>query len=296
MQRLERSASVRQGRGMIERELAGLGPHGFHRLAYVEWPAPSRFAPVLLCIHGLTRNSRDFDVLAQALSSHYRVICPDMPGRGKSDWLVDPADYNYAVYLADIAALVARLDVARVDWLGTSMGGIIGMLFAAQPGAPLGKLVINDVGPLVPKAAIERIAAYVGLNPGFADLGAFEAVLRRVHAPFGPLSDAQWSHLATHSSRRNPDGSIGFNYDPKIAEAFRQGPIEDVDLWSTWDAIACPVLALRGAQSDILPKDAAEAMTRRGPRARLVEFAGIGHAPALMEADQIAAIRDFLLG
>jgi pimeloyl-ACP methyl ester carboxylesterase len=281
---------------MIERTLTCIGPHGFHRLAYIEWPGPSRDAPVLLCVHGLTRNSRDFDVLAQTLSAHYRVVCPDMPGRGKSEWLGVAADYGYPLYLADITALLARLDAERIDWVGTSMGGLIGMLFAALPNAPIGKLVTNDVGALVPKAGIERIAAYVGLDPGFGDLAAFEAVLRRVHAPFGPLSDAQWRHLATHSSRRKPDGSIGFNYDPKIAEAFRQGPIDDVALWASWDAVTCPVLVLRGAQSDMLLASDAAAMTQRGPRAKLVEFAGIGHAPALMAEDQIAAIRDFLLG
>jgi len=281
---------------MIERSLTCIGPHGFHRLAYTEWAGPSRDAPVLLCVHGLTRNSRDFDTLAQALSAHYRVVCPDMPGRGKSEWLSEAADYGYGVYLADITALIARLDVERVDWVGTSMGGIIGMLFAALPNAPIRKLVMNDVGAIVRKAGIERIAAYVGLDPGFADLAAFEAALRRVHAPFGPLSDAQWLHLATHSSRRKPDGSIGFNYDPKIADAFKQGPLDDVELWSSWDAITCPVLVLRGAQSDILLADDAAAMTQRGPRARLVEFASIGHAPALMADDQIAAIREFLLG
>lgn len=296
MQRLERGASLRKARAMIERELAGLGPHGFHRLAYLEWPGPSRDAPVLLCVHGLTRNSRDFDWLAQALSSHYRVVCPDMPGRGRSEWFANPADYNASVYLADLAALIARLDVARVDWVGTSMGGNLGMLFAAMPSAPVGKLVLNDIGALIPKAGLERIGLYVGLDPSFGDLAAFEAALRLVHAPFGPLSDTQWRHLATHSSRRKPDGSIGSNYDPKIADSFRQGPINDIDLWSSWDKLAGPVLVLRGETSDILPKDVAEAMTRRGPRARLVEFAGIGHAPALMAEDQIAAIRAFLVG
>jgi pimeloyl-ACP methyl ester carboxylesterase len=280
---------------MIERGITCIGPHGFHRLAYIEWPGPRRDAPVLLCVHGLTRNSRDFDVAAQALSSHYRVVCPDMPGRGKSDWLDDAADYTYPLYLGDVTALIARLDVERVDWLGTSMGGIVGMLFAALPNAPVGKLVINDVGPLVPKAGLERIAAYVGLDPSFSDLEAFEQALRWVHAPFGPLSDAQWRHLAEHSSRRKPDGSIGSNYDPKIAEAFKQGPLDDIDLWASWDNIRCPVLVLRGAQSDILPVEAAAAMIQRGPRAKLVEFAGIGHAPALMAEDQLAAIRDFLL-
>lgn len=280
---------------MIERSLTCIGPHGFHRLAYVEWPGPTRDAPVLLCIHGLTRNSRDFDIAAQALASRYRVVCPDMPGRGKSEWLNDAADYAYSLYLGDITTLIARLDVARVDWLGTSMGGIIGMLFAALPNTPVGKLVVNDVGPLVPKAGLERIAAYVGLDPSFPDLKAFEQALRWVHAPFGPLSDAQWQHLAEHSARIKPDGSIGSNYDPKIAEAFKQGPLVDVDLWASWDAIRCPVLVLRGVQSDILPAEVAAAMTQRGPRAKLVEFEGIGHAPALMAEDQLSALRDFLL-
>jgi pimeloyl-ACP methyl ester carboxylesterase len=281
---------------MIERTLTCIGPHGFHRLAYTEWPGPTPDAPVLLCVHGLTRNSRDFDMLAEALSTHYRVVCPDMPGRGKSEWLSVPADYGYPVYLGDITTLIARLDAPRVDWVGTSMGGIIGMLFAALPNTPIGKLVINDVGALVRKAGLERIAAYVGLDPSFPDLAAFEAALRRVHATFGPLSDAQWHHLATYSSRRKPDGSIGFNYDPNIADAFKQGPIADVALWPSWDAIKAPVLVLRGGESDILLADDAAAMIQRGPRTTLVEFAGIGHAPALMADDQIAAIRDFLLG
>jgi pimeloyl-ACP methyl ester carboxylesterase len=281
---------------MMERTVTCIGPHGLHRLAYVEWPGPSRDAPVLLCVHGLTRNGRDFDVLAQALSTYYRVICPDLPGRGKSEWLNDPADYNYPLYLADVTTLIARLDVERVDWVGTSMGGIIGMLFAAMPNAPIGKLVMNDVGALVPKDGIERIASYVGLDPSFADFAELEAALRLLAAPFGPLSDAQWRHLATHSVRSKSDGRLGFAYDPKIGEAFRQVPIEDVALWSFWDAVACPVLVIRGAQSDILAAADATAMTQRGPRARLLEFPGIGHAPALMAEDQIAAIRDFLLG
>lgn len=280
---------------MIERSLSCIGPHGFHRLAYIEWPGPEG-APVLLCVHGLTRNARDFDVLAAVLSAHYRVICPDMPGRGNSAWLDDPADYAYPLYLSDIAALIARLEVETVDWVGTSMGGIIAMLFAALPGAPLRRLIINDVGPLLPKEGLQRIAAYVGLDPSFPDLAALEATLRFVFVSFGPLSDDQWHHMAVHSARRKEDGSLGLAYDPKIAEPFKKGPIEDVDLWTQWDKIACPVLVLRGAQSDILRRSDAETMTQRGPRARLIEFSGVGHAPALMAEDQIAAIRDFLLG
>jgi pimeloyl-ACP methyl ester carboxylesterase len=280
---------------MIERHVNCLGPHGFHRVAYVEWPGPPG-ARTVVCLHGLTRNGRDFDWLAAALAADCRVVCPDMPGRGRSDWLTVAADYSYPLYLADVAMLLTRLDVETVDWVGTSMGGIIGMLLAAFPGTPIRRLVVNDVGPLIAKEGLERIAGYVGRDPSFADLDALEAALRRVAAPFGPLSDEEWRHLATHSARRKPDGTLGFAYDPRIGDAFHQGPLEDIDLWAQWDAIGCPTLVLRGAASDLLRRAAAEAMTRRGPRARLIEFPGIGHAPALMAPDQIAAIRDFLLG
>jgi pimeloyl-ACP methyl ester carboxylesterase len=280
---------------MIPRKLACLGPHGFHRLAYWEWPGP-KGARTVLCVHGLTRNGRDFDALAEAMSPTCRVICPDVPGRGQSEWLAHPTDYGYPVYLGDMAALLARLDVDEVDWVGTSMGGIIGMLMAAQPGAPIRRLVINDVGPLIAKEGVQRIATYIGHDPSFADTAALEAELRTIAAPFGPLSDAQWRHLATISTRRKPDGSVGFAYDPHIADPFRAAPAADVDLWAQWEAIKCPTLVLRGAQSDLLRAADAQAMTQRGPKAKLVEFPGIGHAPALMAADQIATIRDFLLG
>jgi len=280
---------------MIERSLLCLGPQQFHRLAYAEWPGPSA-ARTLVCVHGLTRNGRDFDRLAEALSAHFRVICPDMAGRGKSDWLPPTEDYGYPLYLADITALLARLDVAEIDWLGTSMGGIIGMLLAALPGAPIRRLVVNDVGAVVAKEGLERIARYVGHDPSYADLDALEASLRRVAAPFGPLSDDQWRHLASHSMRIKPDGSIGFACDPRIGAELRNGSPADIDFWPQWDAIRSPALILRGAESDILRRADAEAMTRRGPPARVVEFPGIGHAPMLMAADQIAAIRDFLLG
>jgi pimeloyl-ACP methyl ester carboxylesterase len=279
---------------MIQRSLSAIGPHGFHRLAYCEWPGP-KGAPTLVCVHGLTRNARDFDSLAQILSSHYRVVCPDMPGRGKSEWLNFSDDYSYATYLADCVTLIARLDVEQVDWVGTSMGGLIGMLLAALPGAPIRRLVINDIGAFVPKEGLERIGQYVGLDPSFADLAALDRVQRVAYAPFGPLTDAQWQHMAIHSSRTKPDGTIGLNYDPKIGDPFKKGPIADVDLWVQWNAVACPVLVLRGAQSDILRHDDAVLMTQHGPRAKLIEFDGIGHAPALMADDQITAIRDFLL-
>ncbi len=170
-------------------------------MAYAEWGA-AEAARVVLCVHGLTRSGRDFDRLAAALAaSGCRVVCPDVVGRGSSDWLEDPAGYAYPQYLADMTALIARLDVEAVDWVGTSMGGLIGMMLAAQPGTPIRRLVINDIGPFIPKAALARIGDYLGQDQSFADLEAAEAHLRTVHAPFGPLTDAQWEHLTLHSVR-----------------------------------------------------------------------------------------------
>ena len=279
---------------MTVRSLSCLGPHGFHRIAYVEWAGPAG-APTLLCVHGLTRNGRDFDTLAQALSRRFRVVCPDIVGRGKSEWLSHAADYGYPLYLSDMTALIARLDVGEVDWVGTSMGGLIGMMLAAQSGTPIRRLVVNDVGPLIAKEGLERIASYVGEDPSFADLAALEAYQRRVASSFGALSDVQWRHLAEFGARRKPDGSLGRAYDPGIAEAFKT-VTGDIDLWPVWDAIKCPTLVLRGALSDLLrPADAA-AMAQRGPKARVMEIPGVGHAPALMAPDQIAIVEGFLGG
>jgi pimeloyl-ACP methyl ester carboxylesterase len=279
---------------MIERHLSCLAPSGFHRVVYSEWPGPAG-APTLMCVHGLTRNGKDFDAIAEVLSAHYRVICPDMPGRGRSEWLTAAAEYGSPQYLADAAALIARLDVDSVDWLGTSMGGLIGMMLASQPGSPIRKLALNDIGPYLSKVGLERIASYVGLDPTFPSLDALEAAVRVNYAGFGPLTDAQFRKMARDSAREKPSGGWGFAYDPKIAEAFGQGPIEDLDLWPMWEKIRCPTLVLRGAQSDLLTHEAAEEMTRRGPKARLVELPGIGHAPALLSEDQIGVVRDFLL-
>ena len=278
---------------MFERHLACLGPSGFHQLGYREWTG-SLGVPTLVCAHGLVRNARDFDAIADALSAHYRVVCPDMPGRGKSEWLTVAAEYGYPLYVADCAALIARLDVESADWLGTSMGGLIGMMLAAQSGNPIRRLVINDIGPFVSKVGLERIRGYVGLDPTFASLEALEAALRANYKTFGPLTDVQWRKMAQDSAREKP-GGFGFAYDPRIGDAFKQGPLEDVDMWPVWDKIRCPTLVLRGADSDLLTREAAEEMTRRGPKAKLAQFAGIGHAPALLGEDQISVVRDFLL-
>ena len=272
---------------------SALGPHGFHRVHYTEWGAADN-PHVVVCVHGLTRNGRDFDLLAQRLSDRCRVICPDVAGRGLSERLTHPEDYGYPLYLADMAALIARTGAERVDWVGTSMGGLIGMLLAAQPGTPLKRLVMNDVGPFVPKAALERLAGYVGQDPRFDTLEAVERYLRQIFAPFGPLTDAQWQHLAQHSALRLDNGRYALAYDPAIGNAFK-GPLHDVDLRAVWKAISAPVLILRGAESDLLLASTAREMIESAPSgSKLLEFAGIGHAPALMASDQIEAVEAFL--
>jgi len=276
-----------------QQQFLGLSPAGFHRNIYWEWATAAPGAPVLVAIHGLTRNGRDFDAVATALSPDFRVVCPDVVGRGRSDWLPDGALYSYPQYLADSTALLARLAVASVDWLGTSMGGLIGLMLAAQPLSPIRRLILNDVGPLVPKAALERIGSYVGQDPRFESIAGVEAYLRRVHEPFGRLSDAQWAHLALHSARP-AQGGYSLAYDPAIARAFQAGPIADVDLWPLWDRIACPVLILRGASSDLLLPDTAAEMVRRKANATLAVMPDCGHAPVLMDPGQIATIRDWL--
>ena len=281
--------------GMTRRSVLGMGTAGFHRIAYTDWGAPGN-PRVLVCVHGLTRNGRDFDYVAAALEDSYRILCPDVLGRGASGWAVSAADYNTRQYVADATALLARTGAASVDWLGTSMGGMMGMLAASLPGSPVRRLILNDIGPLVTKASLERIAGYVGKVPRFDGIEEVEAYMRTVHAPFGALSDAEWRHLAVHSARQRDDGGYGLAYDPRIGEAFFAGPIADIDLWEMWDRIEVPVLVLRGVNSDLLTQDVAEEMTRRGPKATLLEFPDCGHAPALMDPAQIAAVRNWLLG
>jgi pimeloyl-ACP methyl ester carboxylesterase len=273
--------------------LRALDQKGFHRLAYAEWGDP-RNPRALVCVHGLTRNGRDFDPLAQTLAADYLIACPDVAGRGRSDWLAVKSDYGYPQYAADMAALIARLGVEEIDWVGTSMGGLIGMMLAAMPNTPIRRMVLNDVGPFIPRAALERIGSYVGADPHFADQAAADAYIRETAAPFGRLSDAEWHHLTIHSIREDPAGGWRLRYDPAIAEPFRIPEIKDVDLWPIWDAIRCPVLVLRGLNSDLLLPETMAEMTKRGPKARAVEFPGCGHAPALMAPEQIAVIRDYL--
>jgi pimeloyl-ACP methyl ester carboxylesterase len=305
------------------RRFQSLGPRGFHEIAYTEWGNP-RSSRLVFCVHGFTRNSRDFDSLAANLADSCHVVCMDVAGRGASEWLPHKADYTFGLYLADAAALLSRVMAPpprsglqrilgavcppkrSIDWVGTSMGGLMGMMLAAKRHSPIRRLVLNDVGPLVPWPALLRMKqAHSGLNVSFASLDDVELYLRKACAPFGPLSNGQWRHVAQHGAIKRSDGTYVLAYDPSIITHMRGGGVtgvdfgseflSGVDLWPTYDAIRCPVLVLRGAESDLLPKTTAQEMTRRGPKADLIEFSGVGHAPWLKTSDQIGVIRDFLL-
>jgi pimeloyl-ACP methyl ester carboxylesterase len=266
----------------------------FHKLAYVEFGNPA--APAVLCVHGLTRNGRDFDPLAEALSEHFHVICPDLPGRGKSDWLGDPMAYQPPSYVVALAHLLAALG-KPVAWVGTSLGGICGMMTAAAGNTPITRLVLNDIGPHIPAAALKRIAAYMAEAPErFPSMAALEAHLRLIHAPFGALTDVQWAHLARFSARNVLDqtgaGAFAMHYDPQIIEPMRGTVPIDVDMWPIWELIKLPILAIRGAQSDLLLPETFERMCAEGAEGYVVEHAG--HAPALMDPASIERIRAFL--
>lgn len=284
-------SSFREGRVQC------LSPAGFHDMAYVEWGDPTN-PKVLLCVHGLTRSGRDFDDLAQAMGDEYRVVCPDVVGRGRSDRLKLPSLYGIPQYCSDMVTLLARLQATTLHWVGTSMGGLIGMALAAQEATPVSRLVLNDVGPVVTASSIARIGEYLGKAPRFDSIEQAEGFVRFVSASFGPLKPEQWRQLTIHTVRLAADGKFDFIYDPAIAVPFQEmmaaGAGKDMELWPLYDAIRCPTLLLRGAESDLLTPETAREMTRRGPQAALVEFAGIGHAPVLMDADQIAPLREFL--
>lgn len=271
-------------------------PAGPHRMAWQEWSDNTRTQqPLLVCVHGLTRNSRDFDALAAVLAADFRVVCPDVLGRGDSDWLRQPLLYGYPLYLTQmqqwLAHLFSRDGQRGCCWVGTSMGGLIGMMLAAQPGSPIIRLVLNDIGAFIPYAALARLARYVGKAPLFNRVDEVEEYLRRIAAPFGPLTDEQWQHLARHGCE--PAGqALRLRYDPAIAAGFA-AVSGDVDLTAVWQQVQCPVLLVRGADSDIFPAAVAQQMLQR-PGTRLVEFAGIGHAPMLMARDQQQAVGQFL--
>lgn len=275
-----------------------LGARGLHRMAYVEWGDPAN-PRVLLCVHGLARQGRDFDTFAQAMSDRYRVVCPDVVGRGRSDWLADPAGYQIPAYVADMVTLLARIDAQELHWVGTSMGGLIGLGLAALPKSPVAKLVLNDVGPAIEAAALQRIGTYLGQPLRWGSVEEASDYLWSISASFGPHSREQWLALTRPMLRPDGDG-FKLHYDPAIAVPFRAITPEsaragEAMLWASYDALRCPTLLLRGANSDLLSRETAQTMTQRGPKARLVEFEGVGHAPTLIAEQQIAAVREFLL-
>lgn len=305
---------------MRQEYFQSLGDSGFHRIAYTEWGHPAN-PHVVVCVHGLARNSRDFDYLAAALTPECRVVCMDVAGRGDSEWLESKSEYTFSTYQSDAAAMLARASapagrnwlqgliggprVTKLDWVGTSMGGLVGMFLAARHGSPIRRLVLNDVGAMIPWSALFRMKGYITRGKRFASLDEVEAYLREVCAPFGPLTDEHWRHLARHGARRNGENFLELRYDPKIGEGlhghidpeFPIGPdvLRGIDLWSVWSRIECPVLVLRGAESEVLLKKTLDEMRARKPDVEIVEFDGVGHAPALMSEDQIRVVKDFLL-
>ena len=269
-------------------------PIAGHEIHLTAWGDPA--APALMLWHGLARTGRDFDTLAGRLADRFHVLCPDTIGRGLSSWSAAPDDdYTIPAYCRHAIELLDRLDIAQCRWVGTSLGGLIGMALAGTPEtAPrVQRLVLNDVAPRLNQTAIERIIAYVTMVPEFATMAAFEGFLRTVYAPFGQLSDAEWRLMAETSMRRRDGGRISPHYDPAVMRVFVE-QFQVFDMWAIFDAITCPVLALRGETSDLVEPQVAEEMTRRGPRARLVSIPGCGHAPALNVPEQIALLDGFL--
>lgn len=271
---------------------------GLHRMAYAEWGDPAN-PRVLVCVHGLSRQGRDFDTLAQDLSAHYRVVCPDVVGRGRSDWLADPAGYAIPAYVADMVTLLARLNAGTVDWVGTSMGGLVGLGLASLPGAPVRRLVLNDVGPAIEPASLLRIGSYLGQPAHFKTLDEAADALWAISRGFGPHSREQWLALTRPQLKADGDG-FKLHYDPAIAVPFKAltpaaAAAGEAALWASYDRLPCRTLLLRGAESDLLSAATALAMTQRGPKAQLHVFDGVGHAPTLVQPEQRQVVRDFLL-
>lgn len=251
-------------------------------------------APVVVAWHGLARNAHDMDVVAQHLAGRFRVICPDTIGRGLSAWSPDPArEYCLDFYVELAESLLDTLGISRCLWLGTSMGGAIGLRAGAgRLRGRIDRLILNDIGPEISAAAVERIRSYAGQPPSFATVRELAQYFRTIYAPFGTLSDAQWLHLTETSLRRLPDGRVTPHYDPQIVQQFIVHP-HDYAQWPAWDSLSLPVLCLRGERSDLLLPEVTEQMKRRGPRADVITIPGCGHAPALHVPEQLALIDEF---
>ena len=277
-------------------------PAGLHRMAYKEWGDPDN-PRVLVCVHGVTRVADDFDHLARALADTYRVVCPDVVGRGRSGRLRDPQHYTVPQYVADMVTLIARVtrdDSVGVHWFGTSMGGLIGMILASLHETPIRKLVLNDIGPVLDGAAVARIGEYIGQDIRFPDFDTGAAYVKAVSMSFGPHTDEEWFKLASDVLRQDENGQWVRHYDLGLAQPFRaitpeRAAGDGAALWAAWDAIRCPTLLVRGELSDLLSRATAQEMCARGPKPRLVEIPGVGHAPTFVRPEQIAIAREFLL-
>jgi len=266
---------------------------GLHKLAYSSWGDINN-PNVLICSHGLTRNRHDFDVLAEKLSVKRRVICFDLPGRGDSDWLSNKSVYDYTQYTVDALMIIARSGAERVDWLGTSMGGLLGMALASLEGSPIKKLILNDVGPLIPQAALQRIASYLGKQPQADTAEELKAYIQTIYAGLGDLTDEQWQQLFRFGHRTLENGKLTLNYDPEISQVFNNKPLEDINLWPVWASVAQPTLIIRGESSDLLLQETAEKMLLTKSNAKLISIPNTAHSPALMNGTDINLIENWL--
>ena len=269
---------------------------GIHKVAYYDW-GPDSAQQTIACVHGLTRNALDFNRLAAELARRgCRVICIDMAGRGQSDWLRDPAHYHMPQYMADCMTVFAHAGVnEQVDWVGTSMGGLIGMNLAASPThPPIRRMVLNDVGPFLPFLALHRIRDYVSRLWHFSDWDTAAAHIKEVYQTFGNLSDSDWEFIARISLKEASDGGYQCNYDVGIAENFKQMALMDIDLWPLWQQVNSENLILRGAESDLLSAETAQRMMENGPGAELITFPGCGHPPPLLAPEQYLPVADWL--
>jgi pimeloyl-ACP methyl ester carboxylesterase len=269
------------------------GPGEKVRLAYTEWGDAAN-PDVVFCVHGLTRNGHDFDDLAAALAPRWRVICPDVVGRGRSQHFADKSLYANPTYVQHLLALIRHLGLAKVDWVGTSMGGILGMLTAAMPETPIRRLVVNDIGPFIPKAAIDGLAQVVSNRPTFKSFPAAVAYVAEAMQGFGRLPIEKWQGMTRSSYRENANGEWELIYDRGAVQAMIEGPRKDTEFWPVWDAIQVPVLLLRGQLSDLLLAETAQQMTTRGPKTDLVVIPDVGHAPALMDPYQVGLVAHWL--
>ena len=271
----------------------GMSPEGFHKLSYLEWGDRDN-SDVLICVHGLTRNAHDFDFLAQDLCKDYRVICPDILGRGDSDYIGSTLMYNFTQYISDMVSLIARIGVSEVNWLGTSMGGIIGMMLASLPKTPIKKLILNDVGMVIPSLAMTRIATYAQNDLGFQNLDEAKKYFKLIMPAFGIQDEEKWDHIVKWGTRKSQDGRYKLAYDPAIGQAFISVSANDIHLETFWHDVKCPVLVMRGEDSDLLTPEVISNMSILQPKMDVIEIPNAGHAPALMSALEIESVSNWL--